>query len=177
MYKKGLIHVYTGEGKGKSTASFGLVVRALGHNKKVAIFSFLKDSKIEYGEMKAFKKAFPHLTYIRFENKSPLFDKSVTIEDLKKSVLESFNIVIKKIKEEDYDLVVLDELNICLKYDLIDKNLVLDFLKNKPEKLEVVLTGRDAIPEIIEIADYVTEMKMIKHPYEKGIKARKGVEF
>lgn len=177
MSKKGLIHVYTGEGKGKSTASFGLVVRALGHNKKVAIFSFLKDSKIEYGEMKAFKKAFPNLTYIRFENKSPLFDKSVTVEDLKKSVLDSFNTALNKIKEEDFDLVVFDELNICLKYELIDKNLVLNFLKNKPEKLEVVLTGRDAIPEIIDIADYVTEMKMIKHPYEKGISARKGVEF
>lgn len=175
--KRGLIHVYTGEGKGKSTASFGLVVRALGHNKKVGIFSFLKDSSIEYGEMKAFKKAFPNLTYIRFENKTPLFDKSVTMEDLKRSVKESFDVVLRSVKEEDYDLIILDEINICLKYDLIDKEVVIEFLKNKPEKLEVVLTGRDAIKEIIEIADYVTEMKMIKHPYEKGVMARKGVEF
>jgi len=175
--KKGLIHVYTGEGKGKSTASFGLVVRALGHNKKVAIFSFLKDSKIEYGEMKSFKKAFPNLTYIRFENKSPLFDKSVTVEELKRSVRESFDMTLEMIKKEDYDLVVLDEMNICLKYQLIDKDYVINFLKNKPEKMEIVITGRDAIPEIIELADYVTEMRMIKHPYEKGIQARKGIEF
>ncbi len=175
--KKGLVHVYTGEGKGKSTASFGLVVRALGHKKKVAIFSFLKDSKIEYGEMKSFKKAFPDLTYIRFENKSPLFDKNVTIEELKRSVRESFDRAVEKIIQEDYDLVVFDELNICLKYDLIDKDHVINFLRNRPQKLEVVITGRDAIPEIIEIADYVTEMRMIKHPYEKGVQARKGIEF
>lgn len=177
MTKKGLIHVYTGEGKGKSTASFGLVVRALGHQKKVAIFSFLKDSKLKYGEMKAFERLYPELTYIRFQNASPLFDKSVTMEDLKRSVKESFETAIKMIRENDYDLVVFDELNACLKYDLIDKKMALDFFKNKPDKLEVVITGRDAIDELIEIADYVTEMKMIKHPFNKGIKARKGVEF
>ncbi|GAB4437688.1 MAG: cob(I)yrinic acid a,c-diamide adenosyltransferase [bacterium] len=175
--KKGLIHVYTGEGKGKTTASFGLVVRALGHKKKVAIFSFLKDSKTKYGEMKAFERLFPELVYIRFENKSPLFDKSVTMEDLKRSVSESFEKAVEMIEEGDYDLVVFDELNACLRYDLLDKERALSFFKNKPEKLEVVITGRDAIPELVELADYVTEMKMIKHPYTKGIKARKGVEF
>lgn len=177
MTKKGLIHVYTGEGKGKSTASFGLVVRALGHHKRVAIFSFLKDSKLKYGEMKAFERLFPELTYIRFQNASPLFDKSVTMEDLKKSVQESFQTAIKMINENDYDLVVFDELNACLKHDLLDKKTALDFFKNKPDKLEIVITGRDAIDELIEMADYVTEMKMIKHPFNKGIKARKGVEF
>jgi cob(I)alamin adenosyltransferase len=175
--KKGLIHVYTGEGKGKTTASFGLVVRALGHNKKVAIFSFLKDSKTKYGEMKAFERLFPELTYIRFENKSPLFDKSVTMESLKKSVDESFEKAVAMIKEGNYDLVVFDELNACLRYDLLDREKALNFFRNKPEHLEVVITGRDAIPELIELADYVTEMKMIKHPYTKGIKARKGIEF
>jgi len=177
MMKKGLIHVYTGEGKGKTTASFGLVVRALGHKKRVAIFSFLKDSKTKYGEMKAFERLFPELTYIRFENKSPLFDKSVTMDDLKLSVTESFEKAVKMIQENDYDLVVFDELNACLRYDLLDKNKALTFFKNKPEHLEIVVTGRDAIPELIELADYVTEMKMIKHPYTKGIKARKGIEF
>ncbi len=175
--KKGLIHVYTGDGKGKTTASFGLVIRALGHGKKVAIFSFLKDSKTKYGEMKAFEKLFPELTYIRFENKSPLFDKRVTMEDLKKSVSESFEKAVKMIEENDYDLVVFDELNACLRYDLLDRERAINFFKNKPEKLELVITGRDAIPELIELADYVTEMKMIKHPYTKGVKARKGVEF
>lgn len=175
--KKGLIHVYTGEGKGKTTASFGLVVRALGHKKRVAIFSFLKDSKVKYGEMLAFERLFPELTYIRFENASPLFDKSVTMEDLKQSVTESFHKALKLINENSYDLVVFDELNACLRYDMIDKNLVLDFLKNKPENLEIVITGRDAIPELLELADYVTEMRMIKHPYTKGIKARRGIEY
>lgn len=177
MPEKGLIHIYTGEGKGKSTAAFGLVIRALGHNKKVAIFSFLKDSKIKYGEMKSFERLFPELIYIRFENASPLFNKNVTIEDLKKSVNESFEKALEIIKKNHIELAVFDELNICLKYDYIDKSKVINFLKNKPNNLEVVITGRDAVPEILEIADYVTEMKLIKHPYEKGIKARKGVEF
>lgn len=175
--KKGLIHVYTGDGKGKTTAAFGLAVRALGHKKRVAIFSFLKDSKTKYGEMKAFEKLFPKLLYIRFENKTPLFDKSVTVESLQESVTQSFEKAVAMIKEGDFDVVIFDELNICLKYKLLDKEKVIDFLKNKPEHLEVVFTGRDAIPELIELADYVTEMKMIKHPYTKGIKARKGIEF
>lgn len=175
--KKGLIHVYTGEGKGKTTASFGLVVRALGHNKKVAVFSFLKDSKTKYGEMKAFERLFPELTYIRFENKSPLFDKSVTMEDLKKSVSDSFEKALTMIQEGSYDLVVFDELNACLRYNLIDKERALNFFKNKPDNIEIVITGRDAIPELIELADYVTEMKMIKHPYTRGVKARRGIEF
>lgn len=177
MSAKGLIHIYTGEGKGKSTASFGLVIRALGHEKKVGVFSFLKDSKTIYGEMKAFERLFPELIYVRFENKSPLFDKSVTIEDLKKSVTESFDRAMKIIAEKNLDLVVFDELNACLKYELLDKTKVLDFLKKRPVKMEVVFTGRDAIQELIDIADYVTEMKMIKHPFNSGIKARKGVEF
>ncbi|MCX7769880.1 MAG: cob(I)yrinic acid a,c-diamide adenosyltransferase [Proteobacteria bacterium] len=177
MSAKGLIHVYTGEGKGKSTAAFGLVIRALGHKKKVAIFSFLKDSKTKYGEMEAFARLFPELIYIRFENASPLFDKNVTMEGLKKSVDESFEKALEIIKEKNIELAVFDELNICMKYGYIDNNKVLDFLKNKPEELEVVITGRDAVEELINIADYVTEMRMIKHPYNRGIKARKGIEF
>lgn len=177
MSTKGLIHVYTGEGKGKSTAAFGLVIRALGHKKRVAIFSFLKDSKTRYGEMEAFARLFPELIYIRFENASPLFDKSVTMDALRKSVDDSFNKALEIIKEKDIELAVFDELNICMRYGYIDTKKVLDFLKNKPENLEIVITGRDAVDELIEIADYVTEMKMIKHPYNKGIKARKGIEF
>lgn len=177
MSTKGLIHVYTGEGKGKSTAAFGLVVRALGHKKRVAIFSFLKDSKTRYGEMEAFARLFPELIYIRFENASPLFNKSVTLEDLKRSVNESFDKALEIIKEKQIELAVFDELNICMRYGYIDTKKVLDFLKNKPDNLEIVITGRDAVDELIEIADYVTEMKMIKHPYNRGIKARKGIEF
>lgn len=177
MSTKGLIHVYTGEGKGKSTAAFGLVVRALGHKKRVAIFSFLKDSKTRYGEMEAFARLFPELIYIRFENASPLFNKSVTLEDLKRSVNESFDKALEVIKEKQIELAVFDELNICMRYGYIDTKKVLDFLKNKPDNLEIVITGRDAVDELIEIADYVTEMKMIKHPYNRGIKARKGIEF
>lgn len=177
MSTKGLIHVYTGEGKGKSTAAFGLVVRALGHKKRVAIFSFLKDSKTRYGEMEAFARLFPELIYIRFENASPLFNKIVTLEDLKRSVNESFDKALEVIKEKQIELAVFDELNICMRYGYIDTKKVLDFLKNKPDNLEIVITGRDAVDELIEIADYVTEMKMIKHPYNRGIKARKGIEF
>jgi len=177
MSKRGLIHVYTGEGKGKSTAAFGLVVRALGHDKKAAIFSFLKDSKTRYGEMKSFEKLFPQLIYIRFENASPLFDKNATFETLKKSVEESFDKAVNIIKEKGIELAVFDELNICMRYGYIDTKKVLDFLKNKPEHLEVVITGRDAVEELIEVADYVTEMRMIKHPFNKGIKARKGIEY
>lgn len=177
MSTKGLIHVYTGEGKGKSTAAFGLVIRALGHKKRVAIFSFLKDSKTRYGEMEAFARLFPELIYIRFENASPLFDKNITMDALRKSVDESFNKALEIIREKEIELAVFDELNICMKYGYIDGKKVLDFLKNKPENLEVVITGRDAIDELIEIADYVTEMKMIKHPFNRGIKARKGIEF
>jgi cob(I)alamin adenosyltransferase len=125
MSTKGLIHVYTGEGKGKSTAAFGLVIRALGHKKRVAIFSFLKDSKTKYGEMEAFARLFPELIYIRFENASPLFDKRVTLEELRKSIDESFDKALEIIKEKDIELAVFDELNICMRHGYIDNDKVL----------------------------------------------------
>lgn len=192
--KQGLIQVYTGDSKGKSTAAFGLVSRAIGHNLKCYIIQFMKGSSY-YGELTTWSRLYPLIEYSQYGrvcSHSNLIRQgesdclgcgncfvrkgAATPEDRKGGLL-----ALKKAKEVfmrgEHDVVVLDELNNALFFELITWEEVEEILNLKPEKVEVIITGRNAPPELIERADLVTEMKMIKHPFEKGIPSRRGIEY
>lgn len=174
--KKGLIHIYTGEGKGKTTAAIGLAIRAAGHGMKVIFVQFFKSDDASSGEKEIIKKHIPQIELIRSNIRHPIFTKQTTDDTkVKKSIFETYEQVKKRVI--DIDLLVLDEINSVLLGGWLDIDEFIEFLKNKPEKLEVVLTGRDAPVELVKIADYVTEMLKIKHPFDNGIKARKGIEY
>ena len=173
---KGLIHVYTGSGKGKTTAAFGLAIRAAGHGKRVLILQFLKSGVRNSGEIKAARQI--GVSVIKFKDQtSPLFDASVKVSDLKRSIKEAIAVSLDNIKSGKYDLVVMEEFNNVLNNGYATAADLKRILKDKPEELEIVFTGRGAPRELIDLADYVTEMKMIKHPANNGIMARKGIEF
>jgi cob(I)alamin adenosyltransferase len=173
---KGLIQVYTGDGKGKTTAAFGLAVRAAGHGKAVLILQFLKSRIGKSGEIKSAKKL--GIQVIKFKNQtSPLFDPSVKRSDLKKSVKKAITLSIQKIKSGKYDLVIMEEFNNVVSNGYASPSDLKKIIDSKPEELEIVFTGRGAPTELIEIADYVTEMRMVKHPANNGIMARKGIEY
>lgn len=173
---KGLIHVYTGEGKGKTTAAFGLAKRAAGHGKKVLVLQFLKSRSQDSGEIASARKT--GIEVMRFENQTtPLFDPEAKAADLKKAVRNAVKRTIKEIKNGSYDVVILDEFNTVLGCDYAELKDAKEIINAKPEELELIFTGRGAPEGLIELADYVTEMRMIKHPFKKGVKARKGIEF
>ena len=174
---KGLIHIYTGEGKGKTTASVGLAVRAAGQGLKVLFVQFFKLDDASSGEKEILKKL-PGIELLRSNVRHPMFTKEKTDKELlKQSIGETFETVKKKIASDDISLLVLDEINSVLTGGWLDIDDMIDFLENRPEGLEVVLTGRDAPVELVKMADYVTEMLKIKHPFDNGIKARKGIEY
>jgi cob(I)alamin adenosyltransferase len=173
---KGFIHVYTGESKGKTTAAFGLAMRAAGHGKNVLILQFLKSRIRNSGEAIAAKKC--GITVIKFKGQtSPLFDPTVKREELKRKICRAIDRSIKHIKSGKYDLVILDEINNAVGNGYACSGDIQKIIDSKPEGLELVFTGRNAPKELIDAADYVTEMHMIKHPAIQGVKARKGIEF
>ncbi|MEG2082610.1 MAG: cob(I)yrinic acid a,c-diamide adenosyltransferase [Oscillospiraceae bacterium] len=172
---KGLIHIYCGDGKGKTTAAMGLAVRAAGSGMKVVLTQFMKgDNSSEISIIE------------KIENISLIFCKKNfgfvwnMTEDEKKEAAqgysEQFEQAVKLAVETDADMLVMDEFMSCYGYGFIDNKRALEFLKNKPEKLEIVLTGRNPAAELCEVADYITEMKKIKHPFDNGVGARKGIE-
>jgi len=171
--KKGLIIVYTGNGKGKTTAALGVALRASGYGMKVIMLQFFK-GKWKYGEL----RGAPKLETFEIRQMGHGFTwESKDIEVDKRMVREAWQAARTEILSGKYDLVILDEINYALSYGFIPVEDVVDFLKKKPEMLHVILTGRNAKPEVIEIADMVTEMREIKHPFRKGIVAQKGIEF
>ncbi|MEM2899879.1 MAG: cob(I)yrinic acid a,c-diamide adenosyltransferase [Thermoplasmata archaeon] len=168
----GLVHVYTGNGKGKTTASFGLAMRAVGCGMKVAIIQFLKGDE-GYCEIPSAKKL--GIVVEQYGRKCFVNPKNPAKEDIELARLgleRARNIIEKK----EFDMLILDEINVAIDLNLITLEDVLYLLKNRGD-LEIILTGRNAKKEIIEEADYVTEMKEIKHPFKKGISGRKGIEF
>lgn len=174
MSKKiGLIHVYTGSGQGKTSAAFGLALRALGASFKVCLIQFMKAG--QYSEIKALKR-FKNIKIYQFGRKSfvNLKEPAKTDVDLAKKGQEKVKEVFKSKK---YDLVILDEINVAIKFKLIKLIQLIKLIKNKPKSVELVLTGRYAHPKMIKLADYVTEMKKIKHPFERGLLARRGIDF
>ena len=175
--QKGLIHIYTGEGKGKTTAAIGLAVRAAGQGLKILFAQFFKVDNASSGEKEIFKEI-PEVELIRSNVRHPIFTKGKTDEaQVKQSISETFEAAKKKVLGDGVNLLVLDEINSVLSGGWLAINDMVNFLKNKPEGLEVVLTGRDAPVELVKMADYVTEMLKIKHPFDSGISARKGIEY
>ena len=175
--QKGRVHIYTGEGKGKTTAAIGLAVRAAGQGLKVLFVQFFKLDDASSGEKEILKKL-PGIELLRSNVRHPIFTKEKTDKELlKQSISEIFETVKKKIASDGINLLVLDEINSVLSGGWLAINDMVNFLKNKPEGLEVVLTGRDAPVELVKMADYVTEMLKIKHPFDAGVKARKGIEY
>jgi len=176
VLKNGLIIVFTGNGKGKTTAAMGQALRAAGQGLKVLMLQFIKGTW-DYGELVSIKKLNPDFVirplgkgFIR--SKSKLNDKEA-IENIN----HSWEQAEKEILSDTYDMVILDEINYVIDFGLLPVEKILSLLEKKPERLHIVLTGRNAHEKVIEIADLVTEMKEIKHQYSKGIKAQKGIEF
>jgi cob(I)alamin adenosyltransferase len=172
--EKGLIQVYTGSGKGKTSAAFGLALRAIGRGLKVFIIQFIKGG-FDYGELYVVDKL-PNLELKAFGRGKFITEKPAGKEDIRLAE-EALALAEKVVKSGEYDVVILDEINVALNLKLISLEKVLKLLKNKPTHVELVLTGRYAPSEIIEAADLVTEMKEVKHPFNKGFQARKGIEY
>lgn len=173
--EKGLLMIHTGKGKGKSTAAFGLVFRALGHGKRVGIVQFVK-GRWETGERASLEKFSDQIT-INTMGEGFTWETQDRQRDIAaaRSAWEKAKALIL---DDDHDIVLLDELNIVLRYDYLPLDEVVEFLKTqKPEMKHVIITGRNAKDELIEIADLVTEMTMIKHPFRSGVKAQTGIEF
>ena len=175
--EKGLIHIYCGDGKGKTTAAMGLAIRAAGREKKVFITQFLKSGKS--GELVSLDKLKDYVTFLPGKpvNKFIWNMNDEEKMEAKREHTARFKEIKDIIKNEDYDLLILDEIIATINNGFIELNEVIDFLKNKPETLEVVMTGRDPKEELIELANYVTEMQCIKHPFKEGIPSRVGIEL
>lgn len=175
----GYIQVYTGNGKGKTTASLGLAMRALGRGWRVLIVMFTKGGN-DYGELVSFANLCPdykdNVKIVQAGLDRIVYSSNVSEED-RKQAQEGWNTAKEAIKQDKYQLIILDEANIALDLGLISLDDMLDTLKNKPDKMEIVLTGRNAKPEIIEIAHLVSEIKPVKHYWDKGVVARKGIEY
>ena len=177
MEKDGLVIVYTGKGKGKTTAALGMALRAAGYDHKTCMIQFIKGSW-HYGEMTSSKRLEPEfeLTAIGKGFVGILDDKTPK-EIHQKIADEALEISKQKILSGKYNIVILDEINYAVNLGLISLEKVLELIKIKPSQLNLVLTGNHAKPEIIEAADLVTEMREIKHPFQQGIRAKKGIDF
>lgn len=172
----GLIHIYCGDGKGKTTAAMGLGMRAVGRDKKVLLTQFLKDN--ETGELNSIEKLGTNFVVFKGIPVRKFF-KFMSPEEqinLKNEHANRFREVTQKAIAENFDVLILDEIIASTNLDLISLDEVVEFLENKPKGLEVVLTGRNPNEKLVELADYVSEIKAVKHPYEKGINSRIGIE-
>ena len=177
MGKDGLVIVYTGNGKGKTTAALGMALRASGYDHKICMIQFIKGSW-HYGEMDSVEKLGSNFELIAVgKGFVGIIDDKSPKEEHQKIAQEAIKISKEKISSDKYDLIILDEINYAVNLDLIKVEDVIELINNKPENLNLVLTGNHVKPEIINIADLVTEMKEIKHPYQLGIKAKKGIDF
>jgi len=173
-FNKGIVLVYTGNGKGKTTAAMGQALRALGHGFKVLVIQFMKGKK--YGEVLCAEKLLPNLkiipcgldSFVMKDNPAPV-DIELARQGLK--------LAQEALSSKEYQMIILDEINVALDFKLIPLEEVLDLIRNKPDAIDLVLTGRYAPQEIIDLADTVSEVKEIKHHYSKGIKERAGIEF
>lgn len=172
--EKGLTQVYTGDGKGKTSAAFGLALRAVGRGLKVYVIQFIKGG-FDYGELYVVKRL-PNLKLKAFGRGKFITEVPPTDKDFKLAE-EAFNLAREIVNAGEYDIVILDEINVAMHLKLVEINKVTDLIKNKPEHVELVLTGRYAPPQIIAEADLVTEMNEVKHPYAKNVPPRKGIEY
>lgn len=172
--EKGLVQVYTGNGKGKTSAAFGLALRALGRGLKVCVIQFIKGG-FDYGELHIAKKL-PGLKLKAFGRGKFVSQTQPDKVDVELAE-QALALAEKEVTSGEYDIVILDEVNVALSLNLIKTERVLELVKKKPMRIELVLTGRNAPREIVQAADLVTEMIEIKHPYNRGFQAREGIEY
>jgi len=172
--ERGLLIVHTGTGKGKSSAAFGMVFRCIGHGMRVGVVQFVK-GVWGTGERVVLEK-FPELVTCRAMGEGFTWETQDRARDIA-AARAAWDMAKAMIADPSYKMVLLDELNIVLRYDYLPIEEVIETLKGKPRDLHVVVTGRNAKPELIEIADLVTEMTLVKHPFRSGVKAQKGIEF
>jgi cob(I)alamin adenosyltransferase len=172
--ERGLIQVYTGDGKGKTTAALGLALRAAGHGLRVYLVHFMTGWP-HYGELSALA-AHPNITLVQFGRPNFVNRKHPDPQDIRLAQ-EAYQHSLDLLTNGQYDVVILDEINVALDYGLISLEQVLALFDAKPPHVELVLTGRNAHPQLIDRADLVTEMREIKHPYRSGIDGRKGIEY
>jgi cob(I)alamin adenosyltransferase len=180
MLEKGLIQIYTGNGKGKTTAAFGLALRAAGWGKSVVIYQLLKSSTLELGERKAVKETSLPIKIEAFDiewDMAKSFNDKTAVENARNKISKICGKIADEAKQKKYDIIILDEIVFCLSKKLADIAWIKNIIESRDTSVEIILTGRGATDELIELADLVTEIKSIKHPFDKGIKARKGIEF
>ena len=175
MEKTGLVIVHTGDGKGKTTAALGLAMRAWGDGLRILILQFIKGGW-KYGELKAIERLGERIEvhqcghgFTQQADSDPVRDREAAADAVQQAR--------EALKSGRWDMLILDEINYAVKFGLVDEGDVLRIVDEKPPEMHLVLTGRDACPAVIDAADLVTEMHLIKHPYQKGIKAQKGIEF
>lgn len=174
MTTKGLVIINTGHGKGKSTAAFGQALRAAGQGLKVCIIQFIKGQG-KTGESLAFAAAFAG--QVEWHLAGTGFSWQQDLETVKAAALAGWRLAGEKISSDAFDLIVLDELTYLISLGLVPEEEILALFRKRPKRLHLVITGRDASQELIDYADLVTEMRAIKHPFQQGVKAQKGIEF
>ena len=180
MLEKGLVQIYTGEGKGKTTAAFGAALRAAGQGNKVLIYQFLKPASLSIGERFALQLG---AVTIKIETLDVPWDMSESLKDEKavSKLQTEISDVLKRLtqtaEKRQYDVLILDEIIFCLSQGLARLEDIKNLIERRDSTVEIILTGRGATAELIELADLVTEMKNIKHPFDKGRPARKGIEY
>lgn len=176
--RQGLVHLYTGNGKGKTTAALGLALRALGRDRKVAVIQFLKRTTIMTGEMVFAEKMGGPLTIRQFgASRFATKQEQRAVEESGYTVERGWEVARELVTAGEHDLVVLDEITHVVKNGQIKLADLIDLVRHKARSVELVLTGRYAPPELIGVCDYVTEMREIKHPYHDGVSAREGTEY
>lgn len=175
----GYIQVYTGDGKGKTTASLGLAMRALGRNWKVLLIMFTKGGK-DYGELNSFRnlsgRIQENMTIMQAGLDRIVYSDNITEAD-RKAIRDGWDVAKRAIENDEYKLIILDEMNIAISLGIVDVDEVVNVLTNKPDDLEIVLTGRDAHPKIVDVAHLVSKIEPVKHYWNIGVSARKGIEY
>lgn len=176
MLKKGLIHIYTGDGKGKTSAALGAAMRAAGNGLKVCWICFHKEpSRQEYGEFRILKKI--KVPMYSFAHQHPLMDKKYSRKEAEREIKEGIKTVRQLFLKKIFDMIIMDEIIVSVSHELLSERELLSFLKDKPVSLELLLTGRGASRHLVMVADYVSCIEKIKHPYDRGVKARQGIEY
>ncbi|MHC4619645.1 MAG: cob(I)yrinic acid a,c-diamide adenosyltransferase [Planctomycetota bacterium] len=180
MLEKGLVQIYTGDGKGKTTAAFGLALRAAGQGNKVLIYQFLKPPSLDIGERFALDLGAVRIRVealdIPWDMSSSLSDEE-TVAKTKAAITEALGRIAETAEKRFYDVLILDEIVFCLSRGLAELEDIKKIIDRKDPAVEIVLTGRDATDQLMALADLVTEMKKLKHPFDKGLPARRGIEF
>jgi cob(I)alamin adenosyltransferase len=169
-----MVEIFTGNGRGKTSAALGVALRALGHGLRVCLVLFMKGN-YPYGEQKILSQL-PNISIVKFGQETFVDPANIKPEE-KAQAKEALEAARKAVSSGEYDLIILDEINVAVAWKLIEVEQVIELIQQLPEKTELILTGRYAHPKLISLADLVTEMVEVKHPYQKGVLSRKGLDY